>query len=87
MKSASPCSGGVHNGLSGQFTVADTVIRRNTADSGGGIYNTDVITATDTKIRRNTASDSGGGILRWVSITIPRSTKVNNHTPDDIYVN
>lgn len=44
----------------GKVTITDSTIQKNTAEKGGGIYNSDILNITGSTIKDNTATNGGG---------------------------
>jgi filamentous hemagglutinin family protein len=73
--------GGILNVNNGDFSLVQSEVSGNTAQSGGGIDNYATATLLDSTIARNTAREDGGGIRNFGNIQIINS-RISNNTAD-----
>ena len=65
-----------------QMTLTNTTVSGNTADIGGGIDNSDMLTLNASTLERNTARVQGGGLDNWSgTATLNDSTVARNTAP------
>lgn len=68
--------GGIH--VHGTLRLSDSVVTRNQAGGGGGIFNGGVLFLSNTRIEGNTATASGGGIFNGGILEALNIDLVNN---------
>ena len=73
---------GIKNDAGASVTLHRTIVAKNTAQSGGGVFNNGDFSATRATIVRNTATASGGDIFN-TGLASLTNTSVSNNQPDD----
>lgn len=73
--------GGIYNDTSGVLLLVNSTIRSNSADTGGGIYQTGIATIRGSTINAN-AAGNGGGIYNTNYLVVVNSTLSSNTATD-----
>ena len=83
-ENSAPDGGAIFN-FGGDLTLISVTVKNNTANFGGGIFNSDSLSLIKSMVTGNSATSgpgSGGGIFNNGSVTLTKS-KVRNNQPDN----